>query len=215
MGLMKASGFQPLIAAEPEPAASGHAIPDPADRDPAELLCSAAPADRCLGARLLGQRPDSEALLLTQLDGECDPAVREAILLGLLALGSDEAAAGLVEVLHSDDAGLRNAAIETLSAMPEAAAPLVDALLEDADSDIRLLTCNMLLSLPHPGVPAWLCAVAERDSHPNVCAAAVDALAEVGDPGCVPSLQSVAARFPDDAFLRFAVDAAIQRLGGA
>ena len=48
----------------------------------------------------------------------------------------------------------------------------------------------------------------ERDADVNVCLAAVEALAEAGSPEALSSLETLARRFPDDAFVAFAVDAA-------
>jgi hypothetical protein len=50
--------------------------------------------------------------------------------------------------------------------------------------------------------------------HVNVCAEALDALAEVGEPDAIPALETLADRFPDVAFIKFAVDAAIRRIRG-
>ena len=43
---------------------------------------------------------------------------------------------------------------------------------------------------------------------------AVDLLCEIGSEGAVPALEDCLERFPDEAYLRFAVDLAIQRLRG-
>ena len=48
----------------------------------------------------------------------------------------------------------------------------------------------------------------ERDADVNVCLAAVEALAEAGSPEALSSLETLDRRFPDDAFVAFAVDAA-------
>ena len=55
-----------------------------------------------------------------------------------------------------------------------------------------------------------------RDHRPpvNVCAEALDALAEVGEPDVIPALETFADRFPDVAFIQFAVDAAVRRIRG-
>jgi len=63
-------------------------------------------------------------------------------------------------------------------------------------------------------VPEWLRQVVVTDPHVNVCAAALDALAEVGEPSAIPTLEVLAERFPDVAFIKFAVDAAIRRIRG-
>ncbi|MFZ3326051.1 MAG: hypothetical protein WA231_09235 [Methylocella sp.] len=46
----------------------------------------------------------------------------------------------------------------------------------------------------------------------NVCAAAVDVLAEIGDVQALPTLWRCAARFPNDPFLAFAIKVAADRL---
>ena len=51
------------------------------------------------------------------------------------------------------------------------------------------------------------------ESQANVCAAAVEVLAEVGGPELLPALAECAARFPDDPFLAFAVQVASERIG--
>ena len=73
------------------------------------------------------------------------------------------------------------------------------ALLADPDADIRLLTCELARALPATEATPLLCALLDRDAEPNVCAAAVDVLAEVGGPEALPALARCAERFPDDA----------------
>ena len=48
----------------------------------------------------------------------------------------------------------------------------------------------------------------------HLCAAALDALAEAGEPDAIPALEGLAERFWDVAFIRFAVDAAVRRVRG-
>jgi HEAT repeat protein len=91
-------------------------------------------------------------------------------------------------------------------------APQVEAMLGDPDSDVRIFAVNVLAALPHPMVPAWLRRVVTVDPHVNVCAAALDALAEVGEPEDIPALEALAERFADVAFIKFAVDAAVRRI---
>ena len=50
--------------------------------------------------------------------------------------------------------------------------------------------------MPHPEAPLLAAEVVARDPHVNVCAAAVDGLAEVGDGGAIPALEALAERFP-------------------
>jgi hypothetical protein len=53
------------------------------------------------------------------------------------------------------------------------------------------------------------------EQHPNVCAAAVDVLTEVGTLEALPVLEKCAARFAATPFLPFAISAAIARISGA
>jgi HEAT repeat protein len=87
-------------------------------------------------------------------------------------------------------------------------------MLADPDSDLRIFAINVLAALPHPDVPVWLRHVVASDPHVNVCAAALDALAEVGEPDAIPDLRALAERFSDVEFIRFAVDATIRRIRG-
>ena len=50
------------------------------------------------------------------------------------------------------------------------------------------------------------------EPHPNVCAAAIDVLAEVGTRDAVPALKACAERFSDTPFLPFAVSTTIARI---
>lgn len=120
--------------------------------------------------------------------------------------------AALLPLLRDGTPVQRNAALEALAVMPEHVAPHVAALLRDPDSDVRIFTANLLSVLPHPKAAAWL-VEALADPHANVCAAAVDGLAEIGDARALPVLAALPARFPDDSFLAFAVQLASQRIG--
>ena len=97
--------------------------------------------------------------------------------------------------------------------MPRTAAPLIEDLLVDPDSDVRIFAVNILQSLKSPTVPDLALKVISTDPHVNVCAAAVDVLAEVGRPEMAGALRNVAARFPDQPFLAFAVRTALKRMG--
>jgi hypothetical protein len=55
----------------------------------------------------------------------------------------------------------------------------------------------------------------EHEQHPNVCAAAIEVLAEVGTRDALPVLERCAVRFAATPFLPFAVSVAIARITGA
>ena len=163
-------------------------------------------------ARDLAGHPAAAAALGQRLLSETDPSVREALFVSLGIFATEAAVAALLPLLRSEDAALRNGAIESLSAMPQAVAPRVAALLADADSDVRLLTVNLLGELRHDQVLPWLLQVLQREAHVNVVAAALEVMAEIGRPEHVDALQAVRQRFPDDPFIAFAVDMALDRM---
>ena len=138
--------------------------------------------------------------------------MREALFNSLGHLASDAAVQALLPLLRTEDAGLRNGAIEALAAMPQHVAPCMDRLLLDPDPDVRIFTVNLMGELRHADVPRWLQQVLRHESHINVVAAALEVLAEVGSASDLPALRSVRERFGDDAFIQFATDIAVSRI---
>ena len=200
MGLVKKKAAPELAPAAPD-----------SQRDPLASLDDADATVRRDAAHALGHAalPGAEAALARRLQAEGDAGVREAILTALARIATPDAAAALVPFLDREDAALRNAALESLQQMPaEVAAPALLPLLDHADADLRIFAVQGLGSLVHSSRADWLARVMERDADVNVCLAAVEALAEAGSPEALSSLERLARRFPDDAFVAFAVDAA-------
>jgi HEAT repeat protein len=149
-----------------------------------------------------------------RLEGERDASVRSVIFTSLIKLKTRTVVELLAPYLRSEDAALRNAVVEALQEMPEDIEPFMDSLLSDPDSDVRISAVTILGALAHPRVPEWLSQVIQSDPHINVCAAALDCLAEAGDEEAVPLLEGLAHRFPDEPYINFAVAAAIRRIKG-
>ncbi|EGW23315.1 HEAT repeat domain-containing protein [Methylobacter tundripaludum] len=177
----------------------------------AELAADNSTARRW-AARDLAEFPEAAGILVERLKREEDTSVREAILTTLARLGDPAAVAGLVECLRSEDASLRNEVIEAMKELPDEVAPIMSELLEDHDPDVRIFAVNILESLCHPQVEAWLISVIEKDAHVNVCATALDLLSEVGTLASRPALQQLKARFADEPYIGFTVDLAIKRI---
>jgi hypothetical protein len=66
--------------------------------------------------------------------------------------------------------------------------------------------------LPTQTVTRLLVGLLANERTANACAAAVEVLAECGDPECLPALESCAVRFSDVPFLVFSLKVAIERL---
>jgi HEAT repeat protein len=190
------------------PATGGSPPPRPAlDSPDAESRWAAARA----------RAGDAEAVpeLSAALGRETVPRVREAIMTALMRTGDAASVEAILPYLRSQDAGFRAAAIEALQGLPAAIAPFMAPLLGDPDSDIRLLATELARNMKATEATRLLCGLIEREQHPNVCAAAIDVLTEVGTPEALPTLEKCAVRFAATPFLPFAISMAIARISGA
>lgn len=158
-------------------------------------------------------RPEAADDLGLALEKEKDLRRREALLAALLAISDPSAAEALALHLRSEDAWLRNACIETLQAMPAAAASVLPGLLSDPDPDVRLLATEIVRTQPTEAASDLLAGLLDAETHPNVCGAAVEVLAEVGTADAMPALLAARARFASEAFLPLAIDTVLARLG--
>ncbi|HEY8887775.1 MAG TPA: HEAT repeat domain-containing protein, partial [Gallionella sp.] len=170
------------------------------------------PVARRWSARDLLNCPDAAGALVSRLKIETELSVREVILTTLTRLGDQEAVAGLVDCLRSEDAALRNEVVEAMKQLPDEVAPIMQGLLVDAEPDVRIFAVNILESLCHPDVESWLIEVVDADPHVNVCATAVDLLSEVGTISAVPALARLKARFSNEPYIQFAADLALRRI---
>ncbi len=185
------------------------------DRDLDGLVLALADADplaRRWAARDLVAYPAATAALIARLVVEPEPSVMEVILTTLTRIGDEQAVIGLVQCLRSEDAMLRNAAIEAMKLLPDEVAPMMGRLLADTDPDVRIFAVNVLESLRHPQVESWLLRVISDDAHINVCATAVDLLGEVGSEIAVPALLALKQRFTEEPYIQFAADLALKRI---
>ena len=199
----------PLVRGSKSPASAAQPAPLRAALDSPDA------ESRWIAARALSGDADAVPALAAALDREPVPRVREAIMTALMRVGNPASVEAMLPFLRSQDAGVRAAAIEALQAMPEAIAPFMAPLLSDGDSDVRLLATELTRNMDASEATRLLCDLIEREQHPNVCAAAVDVLTEVGTPQVLPALEKCAARFAATPFLPFAISVAIARISGA
>jgi HEAT repeat protein len=171
------------------------------------------PDVRWKAVRDLAQDPGAHAALAGALMMETSPQVREAIFTSLVQIGSDASARAAATFIRSEDAALRTGALDALAAMPEATEHLLPDLLADADADVRLLSCELARALAPDVATQLLGALLLNEREVNVCGAAVEVLSEVGAPEAIGPMLACKARFPDEAFLGFAIDEAVARAG--
>lgn len=177
-----------------------------------EQLGNIDPAVRRWAARDLAAIPEAADAVCARLRVEPDPTVRTALFSCALQIGGAVVAEAMIGLLRSEDASLRNGAIEVLASLPDAVAPHVENLLQDSDGDVRIFTVNLLGDLRHRKVPFWLDQVLRRETEVNVVGAALEVLVEVGGAEALPSLRAAQQRFADNAFISFSVALAIKRI---
>ncbi|RYG37015.1 MAG: HEAT repeat domain-containing protein [Burkholderiales bacterium] len=178
---------------------------------PPGLLETGSTSERWAAARALGQVASAAQSLARALRTEKASEVRQAIFTSFVLIRTREAAEALASFIGSDDAELRTGALDALGAMMDVARPLLPALLNDADPDVRLLACELVRPLDPTDGTALLCRMLETEQQPNVCGAAVDVLSEIGLVSAVAALRQSAERFAGDAYLGFAIADAIAR----
>jgi HEAT repeat protein len=152
------------------------------------------------------------AALAAALRTESDPRVREAMFTGLARIGTAASARELLPLLRSDNANLRTGALDALRVMVGAVHEILPELLRDPDADVRILSCELARSLAGAEATKLLCALLAAEREVNVCAAAIEVLAEVGSPDAIATLVDCGRRFPNTPFLGFSIKIATERI---
>jgi HEAT repeat protein len=189
----------------------------PADEFSAQIaaLADSDAERRWSAARALNGRAEAVPALAAALQVEPTPRVREAVMTALMRVGDQASVRALLPYLRAQDAGQRAAAIEALQSLPHAIGPFMTSLFRDPDSDVRILATELVRNMPAGDATKLLCGVLTTEQHPNVCAAAIDVLAEVGTNDAIPVLEMCGRRFAATPFLTFSVSAAIAQISGA
>jgi HEAT repeat protein len=168
--------------------------------------------ERWSAARAAAELPDSVAALGRALARETTPRVREAIFTALARIATPSCVEVALPYLRSDDSQARRGAFDALAAMREVAWPQVVALSRDPDRYVRILACDLMRNMPSERAVPLYCDLLEVELEPNVCAAAVDALAEIGGTAALPALERCAERFRATPFLAFSIAIATDRI---
>jgi len=177
-----------------------------------DALANGSDDERWAAARALPEVPGGARALGDALSRERNLRVREAIFTSLARIGTAESIELVLPFLRSDDAHLRTGALDALRAMKGGVEPYMPQLLHDDDADVRLLACELARNLPSEAAAGLLCALLGSELEPNVCASAVEVLAEVGGPEALPVLARCADRFRGMPFLEFSIKITAERI---
>lgn len=167
---------------------------------------------RWSAARAAAELPALAADCGAALVRETEARVREALFTSLVRMATMDSVDALLPLLRADDAALRAGAAAALSAMSPIAWPKVAPLLQDADAHVRILACELARGASEEKVVTHVCDLLESERDANVCAAAVETLAEIGGAAALPALERCAERFRDTPFLAFSVGIAADRI---
>jgi HEAT repeat protein len=194
--------------------AGGPAAPPPAQdtRSVLDALAKGNDDERWAAARAASGLPGSVGPLSAALQNEPNARVREAIFTSLARIGTPESVEALLGFLRSDDAHVRTGALDALSAMKEAVWPSLPALLADSDNDVRILACELARSMPHAQAVSLFCGLLDSAPEANVCASAIEVLAEIGTPEAIPALERCGKRFEATPFIGFSIRIALDRI---
>lgn len=176
-----------------------------------EQLNDARPLVRRWGARDLSAFPNAPTILMAHLAREGERTVREVILANLGRIGGDEVIRGLLPMLASDDAHLRNDVAELLQGMATEALPHLDPWLGHPDAETRALALSILAAAPADASCAGMRQRLERERDPLLLAHAITHLGEAGPRADARFLET----FPPvemHPLARFAVNRAVARL---
>lgn len=177
-----------------------------------DALARGSDDERWSAARAAADLPDSVSALESALRCERSPVVREAVFSALAHIATPQSVEAVLPFLRSDDASVRTEASDALLAMKDVMWPYVAPLLRDPNGDVRILACGLVRDMPGEIAASLCCGLLDAEPDPNVCAAAVEVLAEVGESSALPALERCAKRFGDTPFLEFSIQMALDRV---
>jgi len=180
--------------------------------------------DRCFAAQDLvefGSEAGVVDALMQALQSDESRGVQEAAAASLLEIGSEDVAKQAAKLMALEDAYVRNAASDILAEAKRVPDDIFAEMLLSADVDVRIFAAVTIDNRRVRTLLPMLVEVLEKDPEVNVVSAAVNALGNLGcrdvrDDGSsdVDALLTAGRRFPDEPFISFAVNAAIEQIEG-
>lgn len=156
------------------------------------------------------------AYLVSVLKDESTTKESAARIASILGQMSHEQAPveDVMELLKLSNAYVRNLGITILQGYGGAIKYYIVKFLIGDDRDLRIFAINVLGDVDFAESRDMLVELLEKEHDINVAMTAVDYMAEIGEVEDIPLLESIKARFNDDAYVVFGVDNAINSIKG-
>ena len=162
------------------------------------------------GARWAGREGLKEAVpMLVENLSSANVGVQEACDRALRKIGGSEVVLAVIPLLGSDDAPVRNLAMDILRALGESNLDAVVALLSDTDVDLRIFAADILGAIKNPLVVGPLGHALLRDPEVNVRYQAAVSLGEVGSHEAAVFLNQA---LKDEEWVQFSVIEALTKI---
>ncbi|MDX8413400.1 MAG: HEAT repeat domain-containing protein [Mariprofundales bacterium] len=180
--------------------------------------------DRCYAAEDLVPFGDSPAVvdaLVAAMEGDADRGVQEAACSALVQINSEAVFKHAARLVGCEDAYVRNAASDILAESNGVPDTIFAEMMKSEDSDVRIFATVTVDNRRVRTLLPLLTEILYHDDNINVVSAAVNALGNLGcrdmrDDGKsdVDALLAAGRRFPDEPFISFAVNSAIEQIEG-
>jgi HEAT repeat protein len=175
--------------------------------------CPPPSSDEVSAAHAPSSETKPAASLLDAWRGEQDMSKREALIAAIAASQDAAKTDALMRIVEEGDAASRNFAILAWQGLSAHEVLRGAALLESANADARVLALSVLQAAPGRDVEPLLIGLLSTEADVNVCAAAVELLAECGTRAASPALLAARERFADNEFVAFVIDEALRQTG--
>ncbi len=179
-----------------------------------EQLASLDPATRRYAAEDLGDLHDAQAVpALVEAARDLEVAVREAAVEALVVIGGQSVCEHVAPLLETEDAELRNYAIEILERVGPESIDVLVAACNSASPDVRKFALDILGKVARGFAGKCLERVAALlgDANPNVAGSAAEALGHLGDSRATPYL---AKHLGGPPWMQVCVFSALSQIGG-
>lgn len=177
------------------------------------LLDDSDPESVRVGAQLAGSTGLAAAVpALIRHITSSNTGVQESVDRALRKIGGPEVVHAVIPMLRSDDAPVRNLAMDLLRALGHTDLPAMQRLLQDDDADIRIFASDILGSTNSVLAVSTLCDALLNDPEVNVRYQAAVSLGQLGFPEAAPCLNQA---LDDEEWVQFSVIEALTKVKDA